>query len=210
MSNTALNRTEAYRIPRNIVWHEGLITKLERWTLNGHRSALVWITGLSASGKSTIAVGLERLLHMKRVRSYILDGDNVRHGLNSNLGFSEEDRKENLRRVGEIAKLFVDAGILTIASFISPYEQDRDMIRSLFPADEFIEVYLDCDISVCEARDPKGFYEKARKGDIKNFTGISAPYEIPTRPEVIVNTAKMGVEACVEKIFSFIRAAEIC
>ncbi|MBZ0155146.1 MAG: adenylyl-sulfate kinase [Alphaproteobacteria bacterium] len=190
----------------NVVWHNGLITKKDRWALNKHKSALIWITGLSASGKSTIAHELESLLYEKGIRSYVLDGDNVRHGLNRNLGFSADDRKENLRRVGEVAKLFVDAGILTIASFISPYESDRNMIRTLFHEGEFIEVYLDCEMVICESRDPKGLYEKARKGEIEHFTGISDPYEIPANPEIVVNTGVLNVYESVEKIHSYMKS----
>lgn len=189
----------------NVVWHKGMITKENRWTLNRHKSALIWITGLSASGKSTIAHELESLLYEKGIRSYVLDGDNVRHGLNRNLGFSAEDRKENLRRVGEVAKLFVDAGILTIASFISPYASDRSMIRTLFQEGEFIEVYLDCAIGICESRDPKGLYKKARKGEIVHFTGISDPYEIPVNPEIAVDTSALSVEESVAEILAYMK-----
>ncbi|MFO0754743.1 MAG: adenylyl-sulfate kinase [Thermodesulfovibrionales bacterium] len=193
----------------NVVWHKGIITKENRWALNRHKSALVWITGLSASGKSTIAHELESLLYEKGIRSYVLDGDNVRHGLNRNLGFSADDRRENLRRVGEVAKLFVDAGVLTIASFISPYESDRSMLRTLFRDGEFIEVYLDCALGVCESRDPKGMYKKARRGEIEHFTGISDPYEIPANPELVVNTGELDVGASVAKILGYMQGRGI-
>ncbi len=193
----------------NVVWHNGLLTKKERWELNKHKSALIWITGLSASGKSTIAHELELRLHEEGIRSYVLDGDNVRHGLNKNLGFSEEDRKENLRRIGEVAKLFVDAGILTIASFISPYGSDRAMIRSLFPERQFVEVYLDCDIAVCESRDPKGMYKKARNGQIEHFTGVSDPYEVPSNPEISIKSDILSVDECVSQILDYLAANRI-
>ena len=161
----------------HIVWHEVLVTREDRNQLNDHKSGMVWFTGLSASGKSTIAHAVEKKLHDRGIRTYVLDGDNVRHGINSNLGFSKEDRQENLRRVSEVAKLFVDAGILVLAAFISPYREDRDAVRKQFAAGEFLEIYVKCSIGECEHRDPKGQYRKARAGVIKNYTGISAPYE---------------------------------
>lgn len=188
----------------NIIWHNTRITKQDRWLKNSHKSALIWITGLSASGKSTIASELEHRLYEKQINTFVLDGDNVRHGLNKDLGFSHEDRSENLRRVGEVSKLLVEAGILVIAAFISPYKSDRKKIRELFHYDEFIEVYLDCDISVCEQRDPKGLYKKARAGAIKMFTGISAPYEVPEHPEVILETGKLSIKDSIEKLFQYL------
>lgn len=192
-----------------VVWHNGHLTKKDRWLMNNHRSALVWITGLSASGKSTTAHALELRLYERGIRSYVLDGDNVRHGLNRNLGFSAGDRKENLRRVGEVAKLFVDAGILTIASFISPYKSDRAMIRGLFPEGQFIEVYLDCALSVCESRDPKGMYRKARSGQIGHFTGISDPYEAPVSPEIIINSGMVSVDESVARVLEYLELNKI-
>jgi adenylylsulfate kinase len=188
----------------NIVWHNARINKQDRWLKNSHKSACIWITGLSASGKSTIAVELENLLHHTQINTFVLDGDNVRHGLNKDLGFSERDRKENLRRVGEVASLLVEAGILTIAAFISPYREDRMLIRNLFNAGEFIEVYLDCDIDVCEQRDPKGLYKKARAGLIPDFTGISAPYEIPDKPEIVIRSGDLGIQESSETIFKYL------
>jgi adenylylsulfate kinase len=195
----------------NIKWHQAKITKKDRWMQNAHRSPLIWITGLSASGKSTIAAELEHRLFHNKINTFVLDGDNVRHGLCKDLGFSAEDRKENLRRVGEVAKLLVDAGVLTIAAFISPYTTDRDSIRALFDADheEFIEVYVKCDIAVCEERDPKGLYKKARKGEIPFFTGISDPYEPPTSPEITIETDHLTIDQSVEKVFSFLKTAKI-
>jgi adenylylsulfate kinase len=196
---------------RNIKWHKPRITKKDRWGSNKHKSALIWITGLSASGKSTIAIELEHRLFQKKIKTFVLDGDNVRHGLNKDLGFSPEDRKENLRRVGEVAKLLVDAGLLTIAAFISPYASDRDSIRELFSSDneEFIEVYLKCDLDVCESRDPKGLYKKARKGEIADFTGVSQPYEMPVNPEIIIETDRLGIEESVENLITYLTGKKI-
>jgi adenylylsulfate kinase len=191
----------------NIKWHKAKIRKEDRWLISGHRSALIWITGLSASGKSSIATELEHRLFKHNVKTFVLDGDNVRHGLSKDLGFSHADRKENLRRVGEVAKLLVDAGTLTIAAFISPYSDDRLSIRNLFNGnkDEFIEVYLKCDLSICESRDPKGLYKKARTGEIPNFTGISDPYEQPESPEIIIETDKLSIKESVDSIVGYLK-----
>jgi adenylylsulfate kinase len=196
---------------RNIKWHKPRITKKDRWGSNKHKSALIWITGLSASGKSTIAIELEHRLFQKQIKTFVLDGDNVRHGLNKDLGFSPEDRKENLRRVGEVAKLLVDAGILTIAAFISPYASDREAIRELFSSDneEFIEVYLQCDLAVCETRDPKGLYKKARRGEIPEFTGVSQPYEVPANPGILIETDRLSIDECVETIIKCLSEKKI-
>src|SRR5712691_9252945 len=177
----------------NIVWHQGAITREDREKLNCHRGCTVWLTGLSGSGKSTIAVELEKHLWTRGVRAYILDGDNIRHGLNKNLGFSPEVRTENIRRIGEVAKLFTDAGMAAITAFISPYRADRDQVRALMP-DDFVEVFVDCPLEVCEQRDVKGLYQKARAGQIKEFTGISAPYEAPGKPELTIRTDAQSVE----------------
>jgi len=184
----------------NIVWHQGAVTREDRAQLNGHRGCTVWLTGLSGSGKSTIAVDLEKRLLERGVRTYILDGDNIRHGLNKNLGFSPEDRTENIRRIGEVAKLFTDAGLVAVTAFISPYRADRDQVRALMPAGEFVEVFIDCPVEVCEQRDVKGLYKKARAGEIKEFTGISAPYEAPEKPELTINTAGQSVEESAKQI----------
>lgn len=184
---------------KNLTWHRSSVDRKDRAKLNGHRGATIWLTGLSASGKSTLANAAARTLHELGVRTYVLDGDNVRHGLNADLGFSPDDRQENIRRIGEVAKLLTDAGMINFAAFISPYISDRDMARALQPKD-FIEVHVDCTIEVCEDRDPKGIYKKARAGQIKQFTGISAPYEAPERPEVYLNTSTMTIEACVETL----------
>lgn len=189
----------------HVIWHDSEITKQQRRLRNKHKSAVIWFTGLSGSGKSTISVALEKALFEMNVHTYRLDGDNIRLGLNKNLGFSPEDRKENIRRVGEVAKLMVDAGLITLAAFISPYKEDRKQVRSLLQQHEFIEVYVRCSLDVCEERDPKGLYQKARAGEIKNFTGIDAPYEEPDAPEVIVHTEQQSVEESVESILSYLR-----
>ena len=163
----------------NIVWHQGNVTREDREKINGHKACTVWLTGLSGSGKSTIAVDLEKRLWERGIRAYILDGDNVRHGLNKNLGFSPADRTENIRRIGEVAKLFTEAGVVALTAFISPYRADRDQVRAIMAAGDFVEVHVDCPVEVCEQRDVKGLYKKARAGEIKEFTGISAPYEAP-------------------------------
>ena len=184
----------------NIVWHKGAVTRDDREQLNGHKGCTVWLTGLSGSGKSTIAVDLEKRLCERGVRAYILDGDNIRHGLNKNLGFSPEDRTENIRRIGEVAKLFTDAGTVTITAFISPYRADRDQVRALMKGGDFIEVHVDCPVEVCEQRDVKGLYKKARAGEIKEFTGISAPYEAPNSPELTIKTSQQSVEESARQI----------
>ena len=188
----------------HIIWHEGYVTREDRNQLNDHKSGLVWFTGLSASGKSTIAHYVEKELFQKGVRAYVLDGDNIRHGLNSNLGFSREDRKENLRRIVEISKLFVDSGTLLLAAFISPYREDREYIRKRFEGDNFLEVYVKCSIETCEKRDPKGQYKKARAGIIKNYTGISAPYEEPEHPDLIIETDKMDMGVSVKHVIELL------
>ena len=187
----------------NIKWHHGKITKEDRVKLLDQKGVTIWLTGLSGSGKSTIAVELEHALIENRHQSYILDGDNIRHGLNKNLGFSPEDRTENIRRIGEVAKLFTDAGIITIAAFVSPYREDRDGVRKLLD-DEFIEVYVKCSLDVCEGRDTKGLYKKARAGEVKDFTGISAPYEEPLNPELTIDSSKLTVEESTRAILNYL------
>jgi adenylylsulfate kinase len=186
----------------NVTWQDGEISREDRFNILSQRGATIWFTGLSGSGKSTIAVALERALYNIGKLSYRLDGDNVRLGINKNLGFSEEDRKENIRRIGEVAKLFGDAGVLSLSSFISPYKDDRDEVRALHEATglEFIEVFVDCSLSVAEERDPKGLYKKARAGEIKNFTGIDDPYEAPVNPEIHLHTDEMTLEEEVQII----------
>lgn len=189
----------------NICWHSGAVTCADRERLKKHRGFTVWFTGLSASGKSTLAVALEMALYARDFHTYILDGDNIRHGLNKNLGFSPEDRKENIRRIGEVTSLFCDAGIINLTAFISPYREDRQMARNINKKDNFIEVFVDCPLSVCEERDPKGMYSKARSGSIKEYTGISAPYEAPENPEIYLRTDQMTVDECVEIILEYLR-----
>jgi adenylylsulfate kinase len=188
----------------NIVWHQGAVTRNDRAQLNGHRGCTVWLTGLSGSGKSTIAVDVEKRLLERGVHTYILDGDNIRHGLNKNLGFSPEDRTENIRRIGEVAKLFTDAGLVAITAFISPYRADRDQVRAIMQAGDLIEVFVDCPVEVCEQRDVKGLYKKARAGEIKEFTGISAPYEAPAKAELTINTAGQSVEESAKQILEYL------
>lgn len=189
----------------NIKWHQSKVTKEHRRQLNNHKSAVLWFTGLSGSGKSTISVELEKELHNMGVLTYRLDGDNIRHGLNKNLGFSPENRKENIRRIGEVSKLMVDAGLVTLSAFISPYREDRDEVRELLDDGEFIEVFVDASIEMCESRDPKGLYKKARAGEIKGFTGIDAPYETPINPEITVATDVQCIEASVQTIVSYLK-----
>jgi len=177
----------------NVTWHSTKVTKPMREKRNGHRGAVIWLTGLSGSGKSTLAINLEEELFTLGYHTYVLDGDNVRHGLNGDLGFAPEDREENIRRVGEVAKLFADAGSIVITAFISPYRKDRQRVRSIMGEGDFIEIFVDAGLEVCEKRDPKGLYKKARAGEIKNFTGIDAPYEDPENAEIVVDTAELSV-----------------
>ena len=186
----------------NITWHETTVTAEDREKLLNQKGCVIWFTGLSGSGKSTLANAVEHVLHQQRHHTYVLDGDNVRHGLNKNLGFSPADREENIRRVGEVAKLFADAGTIVMTAFISPYRADRDQARTLVAEGRFVEVFVDCPLEVCEERDTKGLYKKARAGEIKEFTGISAPYESPLNPEVIVNSAELSIEACAAAVVS--------
>jgi len=191
----------------NVHWHEGDITREHREKILGHKGATLWFTGLSGSGKSTVAVELEGTLHEMGIVSYRLDGDNVRMGINKNLGFSAEDRTENIRRIGEVAKLFVDAGVIALSSFISPYAADRDQVRALHEEAgmEFIEIFVDCSLEAAESRDPKGLYKKARAGEIKNFTGIDDPYEAPAKPEIHLHSDKQSLAEEINEIISVLR-----
>jgi len=195
----------------NVHWHEGDITREHRGQLLGHKGATLWFTGLSGSGKSTVAVELEGMLHELGVLAYRLDGDNVRMGINKNLGFSAEDRAENIRRIGEVAKLFVDAGVIALSSFISPYRADRDKVRELHEESgmDFIEIFVDCSLEAAEGRDPKGLYKKARAGEIKNFTGIDDPYEAPLKPEIHLHSDRQTLEEEVNQILDALRARGI-
>jgi adenylylsulfate kinase len=173
----------------NVVWHEGHVSRAKRESILNQRGCIIWLTGLPSAGKSTIAFTVEHILMEQGRLAYVLDGDNVRHGLNKNLGFSAEDRAENIRRIGEVGKLFTDAGLLTFTSFVSPYKSDRDAVRALMAEGDFVEVYIDTPVELCEERDPKGLYQKARTGEIPNFTGVSDPYEPPDHPELVIQTA---------------------
>ncbi|WP_088010944.1 adenylyl-sulfate kinase [Gottfriedia acidiceleris] len=190
---------------KNIVWHQASISKEDRRQKNNHHSCILWLTGLSASGKSTIANEIAKALFHLNVQQYVLDGDNIRHGLNKDLGFTDYDRTENIRRIGEVAKLFVDNGQIVLTAFISPFIADRNIVRTLVEQDEFIEVYVECSVETCESRDPKGLYKKAKNGEIQNFTGISSPYEAPINPELILNTDKQSVQECVETVLQFLK-----
>lgn len=193
----------------NITWHETAITKEERRVQNGHGSSVLWFTGLSGSGKSTIANAVSKELYRQGINEYVLDGDNVRHGLNRDLGFSEKDRNENIRRIGEVAKLFVDSGKIVTTAFISPFRADREQVRKLFEEAEFIEVFVDCPLEECEKRDPKQLYAKARRGEIKDFTGISSPYEVPEKPEITIHSERLSVEESVTTILDYLRLQKI-
>lgn len=177
----------------NIIWHPAAISKSDRQSLNGHKSCVLWFTGLSGSGKSVLANAVDEKLYRKGIQSYVLDGDNIRHGLNKDLGFQTGDRIENIRRIGEVAKLFVDSGQMILTAFISPFREDRDMVRALFPKGEFFEIYVKCPLHVCEQRDPKGLYKKARNGEIKHFTGIDSPYEAPLSPDFIIESDRTSI-----------------
>ncbi|MEZ9487502.1 adenylyl-sulfate kinase [Vibrio breoganii] len=190
---------------QNIVWHQASVTREQRQKLKGHKPAVLWFTGLSGSGKSTIANAVELKLNQLSVHSYLLDGDNVRHDLNSDLGFSDEDRIENIRRIGEVAKLFVDSGSLVLTAFISPFIQDREQVRSLLPEGEFVEVFVDTPIETCELRDPKGLYKKARKGEIKHFTGLTSDYEAPQFAEIHLKTDQQSIEESAEQVVQYLR-----
>ena len=201
----------AKQIATNVTWHDGEISREDRYQILRQKGATIWFTGLSGSGKSTIAVAVEKALHSMGKLSYRLDGDNVRLGINKNLGFSEEDRKENIRRIGEIAKLFGDAGTISLSSFISPYKQDRDEVRQLHEAADlpFVEVFVDCSLAVAEERDPKGLYRKARAGEIKNFTGIDDPYEAPENPEIHLRTDQMSLQEEVSTVIDYLMTHDI-
>lgn len=188
----------------DITWHHHPVTKAERARLNKQKPFVIWLTGLSGAGKSTLAGALESYLHQNGNRCYLLDGDNIRHGLSKDLGFDHESRAENIRRVGEVAKLMVDAGLIVVTAFISPFSHERRMVREMFEPGEFVEIYLNAALQICEQRDPKGLYKKARSGGISDFTGISSPYEIPSNPEIVVNTGSESIEACLQKIITML------
>ncbi len=193
----------------NIIYHAASVTRERRNQLNNHKSVVIWFTGLSGSGKSTLAHSVEEILFSKGCRTFVLDGDNVRHGLTSNLGFSNEDRKENIRRIGEVTKLMMEAGLIILTAFISPFREDRIAVRNLISDGDFIEVYCKASLETCEARDLKGLYKRARLGEIKNYTGINSPYEIPDNPELIIDIDKESLEESVSKIVSFLQTKSI-
>ncbi|HLL88065.1 MAG TPA: adenylyl-sulfate kinase [Tepidisphaeraceae bacterium] len=196
----------AHQKATNLTWHGGAVTRADRHALLGQRGVTVWMTGLSGAGKSTVAVLAEQMLIARGRLAYRLDGDNVRHGLNKNLGFSADDRSENVRRIGEVAKLFADAGVIAIASFISPYRRDRELVRAMNAHGEFIEVYVKASLAAAERRDPKGLYKKARAGEIRNFTGIDDPYEAPDQPELVVDTELLSPEAAASSVVRHLEA----
>jgi adenylylsulfate kinase len=190
----------------NITWHQATVTRAEREARDGNRGVILWYTGLSGCGKSTIAIEVEKRLFELGRHTYLVDGDNVRFGLNKNLGFAPQDRTENIRRIGEVAKLFVDAAIMVSTAFISPYRTDRDQVRALVAKGDMLEIFIKCDVSVCEQRDPKGLYKKARAGEITDFTGISAPYEEPLNPEIVIDSGVLSIDECVQTVVDYLSA----
>jgi len=192
------------KTPNNVIWHHATVTRQRRNEQNEHNSMVLWFTGLSGSGKSTIAHAVEEKLHQQGCRTIVLDGDNVRHGLCNDLSFGDDDRKENLRRIGEVSKIFIEAGVITLTAFISPFREDRERVRSLVPHGDFLEIFVDCSIKVCEERDVKGFYRLAREGKIQEFTGISSPYEEPEKPELVVQTDKQTLDESVELVINML------
>lgn len=194
---------------QNTRWHKPIIQRQHRETLNEHKGKILWFTGLSGAGKSTLAYALEEQLHNYHVRTYVLDGDNVRKGLCKDLGFSEQDRIENIRRIGEVSKIMMDAGLIVINAFISPFRRDRRIVRELVEAGDFIEIFCNSPLSVCESRDVKGLYKKARSGEILDFTGISSPYETPENSEIVVKSGSDSVEKCIDEIISFLKTKKI-
>jgi adenylylsulfate kinase len=208
-SPSTQNPSPGVTSPNNVTWFDGFVTKEDREQLHGHKGAAIWFTGLSASGKSTIAHHLEKLLYDVNCSTYVFDGDNVRHGLCGDLGFSADDREENIRRIGEMVKLFVDAGIIAITAFISPYRRDRRKIRDLVGRDRFFEIHVACPIEVCAERDKKGIYEKAKAGIIKNFTGISAPYEPPEHPEMVIQSDKVDANKAAKQVVDLMKKSKI-
>jgi adenylylsulfate kinase len=193
----------------NTVYHNATVTRKRREKLNNHKSAVIWFTGLSGSGKSTLAHSVEEELYKLNCRTFVLDGDNIRHGLSSNLTFSDDGRKENIRRIGEVAKLMVEAGIIAITAFISPFKKDRNLVRELLPQGGFVEIYCKASLEVCESRDVKGLYRRARAGEIKNYTGIDSPYEAPGHPELIIDTENESLEGSVVKVINLLKSKGI-
>jgi len=193
----------------NIIYHNATVTRERRNQLNSHKSAVIWFTGLSGSGKSTLAHSVEEELHNLGCRTFVLDGDNVRHGLSSNLTFSDNDRKENIRRIGEAANLMMEAGVIAMTAFISPFNEDRNLVRQLLPQGDFIEIYCNASLEACESRDVKGLYKRARAGEIKNYTGIDSPYEAPDNPELVIDAESKSLEESVAKVIDFLKSKGI-
>ena len=193
----------------NTIYHNATVTRARRNQLNNHKSVVIWFTGLSGSGKSTLAHSVEEALHNLDCRTFVLDGDNVRHGLSSNLSFSDDDRKENIRRIGEAAKLMMESGVIAMTAFISPFKKDRNLVRQLLPQGDFIEIYCNASLEACESRDVKGLYKRARAGEIKNYTGIDSPYEAPSNPELVIDTESESLEESVAKVIDFLKSKEI-
>lgn len=193
----------------HLVWHQADVTRAHRESLNGHRSVILWFTGLSGAGKSTLAHAVEQQLHRQKCHTFVLDGDNIRHGLSNDLGFEASDRKENIRRIAEVAKLMLEAGNITLTAFISPFKLERELARSIVAKEDFIEIYCRCDLSVCEQRDVKGLYQKARQGQISNFTGISSPYEPPKNPELTIDTDQLSINDCVQRVLEYLSSQGI-
>ncbi len=192
------------KVSSNVVWHQAAIDRYARENLNGHKSVILWFTGLSGSGKSTLAHAVEEKLYEMKCRTYVLDGDNIRHGLCGDLGFSNEDRVENIRRIGEVAKLFLEAGVITLTAFISPFRADRNNVRKITSEGDFFEIYCKCSLDICEERDVKGLYKKARAGEIREFTGINSPYEEPLSPELTVDTGSETLEESTDKVIKLL------
>jgi len=193
----------------NTIYHNATVTRERRNQLNDHKSVVIWFTGLSGSGKSTLAHSVEEKLHKLDCRTFVLDGDNVRHGLSSNLSFSDDDRKENIRRIGEAARLMMESGVIAMTAFISPFKKDRNLVRQLLPQGDFIEIYCNASLEACESRDVKGLYKRARAGEIKNYTGIDSPYEAPSNPELVIDTESESLEESVAKVVDFLKSKEI-
>ena len=194
---------------KNVIYHNATVTRERRNKLNGHKSVIIWFTGLSGSGKSTLAHSIEEELYKLGCTTFVLDGDNVRHGLSANLTFSDNDRKENIRRIGEVAKLMIEAGVIAMTAFISPFKKDRNLVRQLLPQGDFIEIYCKASLEICESRDVKGLYKRARAGEIKNYTGIDSSYEVPDNPELIIDTDSELLQDSVAKVIDFLKFEEI-
>lgn len=204
-----MSPTQRTLASNQIIWHHATVTRERREQINGHKSCILWFTGLSGAGKSTLAHAVEEKLHQRGCCTFVLDGDNVRHGLSSDLGFSEDNRRENIRRIGEVAKLLMEAGVIAMTAFISPFRSDRETVRSLVPHGDFLEIHCQASLEICESRDTKGFYKRARAGEIKNYTGINSPYEAPIKPELVVETGATTLDICVEQVLQLLQERNI-